>query len=52
MAIQEPLEFPSSYVHTESMATQRAMTSERNLKLGNNPYVSGKLENSLPASTG
>lgn len=47
MEIEEPLEFPSSYVHTGSMATQKAITSERNLKLGNNPYVSGKLENSL-----
>ena len=44
MAIQEAPEFPS-YVHTESMATQRAITSERNLKLGNNSYTSSKLEN-------
>ena len=46
MAIEEPLEFPSCYVHTD-LSTQRAITSERNLKLGNNLYVSGKLENSL-----
>lgn len=34
-------------MYTLNLSTQRAITSERNLKLGNNPYVSGKLENSL-----